>query len=238
MIRPEFDVPSRRRFLGRLSAAGVAAWAAFYNTPGAFAEELLRTPPMTEGPFYPDRLPLDTDNDLIVLGDGLTPAVGEITHLTGRILDSGGSPVRDATIEIWQCDAKEVYHHTRDLSTTRNTPDLNFQGFGRFTTNAKGEYRFRTIKPVPYPGRPAPHIHVKIKKGDRELLTTQIFIAGHPGNASDGVMRSAGGLLERELTMADWKRIPDSKTGEWSAQHEIVLGRTPADRDHDRAATR
>ncbi len=185
---------------------------------------------MTEGPFYPDKLPLDTDNDLIVLGDSLTPAVGEITHLTGRILDASGGPVRDATIEIWQCDAHEVYHHTADLSTTRNATDTNFQGFGRFTTGSTGEYRFRTIKPVPYPGRPAPHIHVKIKKGDRELLTTQIFIAGHPGNAVDGVFRSSGGLIERELTMADWKKVPNSKLGEWSANHELVLGRTPADR--------
>ena len=220
----------RRQFLGHL-AAGSAGLAYFFRTPGAFAEELLRTPPLTEGPFYPDKLPLDTDNDLILLGDSLTPAVGEITHLTGRILDASGSPLRNLTIEIWQCDAHEVYHHTADLSTTQNKPDANFQGFGRFTTGSGGEYRFRTIKPIPYPGRPAPHIHVKIKRGDRELLTTQINIAGHPGNAIDGIVRSAGGIIERELTMAEWKPVKDAKLPEWSAYHEIVLGFTPADRD-------
>jgi protocatechuate 3,4-dioxygenase beta subunit len=230
---------SRRSFLAALAsrATAGAGVAAFFSTPGAFAEALLRTPPLTEGPFYPDRLPLDTDNDLIVLGDSLTPAVGEVTHLTGRILDSSGSPVRNATIEIWQCDAREVYHHTADLSSTRNQPDLNFQGFGRFTTGSTGAYRFRTIKPVPYPGRPAPHIHVKIKRGDRELLTTQIFIAGHPGNDRDGIARSAGGIIERELTMADWKPVKDPKTRlpEWTAAHDIVLGRTPDDRESGRA---
>jgi protocatechuate 3,4-dioxygenase beta subunit len=232
MIRSEPARPGRRRFLGTLTAgtAGFFGLGAFFATPGAFAEELLRTPPVTEGPFYPDKLPLDTDNDLIIVGDSVTPAVGEITHLTGRILDAGGSPVRDATIEIWQCDAHEVYHHTADLSSTRNQRDTNFQGFGRFTTGSGGEYRFRTIKPVPYPGRPAPHIHVKVKKGDRELLTTQINIAGHPGNAVDGIVRSAGGLIERELTMAAWRPVKGSKIGEWSAYHEIVLGHAPDDR--------
>jgi protocatechuate 3,4-dioxygenase beta subunit len=236
MTRPELLRTSRRRFFGTVAsgAAALAGASVFFTTRGAFAEELLRTPPMTEGPFYPDKLPLDTDNDLILLGDSLTPAVGEVTHLTGRILDTSGSPLRNLTVEIWQCDAHEVYHHTADLSSTRNQPDPNFQGFGRFTTGSTGEYRFRTIKPVPYPGRPAPHIHVKIKRGDRELLTTQINIAGHPGNAVDGVVRSAGGLIERELTMAEWKPVKGSKIGEWSAYQEIVLGRTPDERSRER----
>ena len=78
---------------------------AFFANPGLFAEELMRTPSLTEGPFYPDKLPLDQDNDLIVIRDGTTPAVGVITHLTGRILNSAGSPVRGVTMEIWQCDA-------------------------------------------------------------------------------------------------------------------------------------
>src|SRR5436853_7919762 len=95
---------SRRGFL----RGGLTLGAAAYFTPGVFAEELARTPRMTEGPFYPDRLPLDTDNDLIVVNNSLTPAVGEITHLTGRVLGPTGSPVRDATVEIWQCDANQV----------------------------------------------------------------------------------------------------------------------------------
>ena len=174
----EILLPSRRAFLGTM-----ATGAAFFTTRGLFAEELARTPGRTEGPFYPDKLPLDTDNDLILISDSLTPAVGEITHLTGRILDAKGSPIKDATIEIWQCDANQVYVHTSDSGPKKDQQDKNFQGYGRFTTAAAGEYRFRTIKPVPYPGRPAPHIHFKVKKGGRELLTSQINIAGHPGNA-------------------------------------------------------
>jgi protocatechuate 3,4-dioxygenase beta subunit len=223
---------SRRIFLRTLARGGVAAFAAtgLFATRGAFAEELLRTPQLTEGPFYPDKLPLDTDNDLIIVNNALTPAVGEITHLTGRLLDTTGSPIRNATIEIWQCDANQVYLNTRDSSSKKDQQDRNFQGFGRFVTGSTGAYYFRTIKPVPYPGRPAPHIHVKVKKGGRELLTTQINIAGHPGNEVDGVVRSAGGLIERELTMATWKPVEGSKIGEWSANHDLILGRTPDDR--------
>jgi protocatechuate 3,4-dioxygenase beta subunit len=214
---------TRRTFLRGTVALGAAAWL----TPGVFAEQLLRTPPLTEGPFYPDKLPLDLDNDLIRINDGLTPAVGEITHLTGRILTTSGEPVKDATIEIWQCDANAVYLHTADSRPKATQQDKNFQGFGRFTTGSAGEYRFRTIKPVPYPGRPAPHIHVKVKKGDRELLTTQFLIRGHEGNSRDGVFAGLRDLIDRELVLVDFKPVKDSKIGEWAANFDIVLGRTP-----------
>lgn len=209
----------------------LAMGAALFTTPGLFADQLLRTPSLTEGPFYPDRLPLDTDNDLIILNNSLTPAVGEITHLTGRVLTAAGEPVRDVVVEIWQCDAHEVYLHTRDSIPKARQMDRNFQGFGRFTTNSAGEYRFRTIKPVPYPGRPAPHIHVKVKKGDRELITTQLMIRGFAGNLRDGVYGGLRDIIDRELILADFKKIKESKLGEWSVQFDIVLGRTPDERE-------
>ena len=71
----------RRQFLGTLSLASLAALV----PQGAFAQKLSETAETGEGPFYPDRLPLDTDNDLLILNDGLTPAVGVITHLTGHV---------------------------------------------------------------------------------------------------------------------------------------------------------
>src|SRR5579871_6152729 len=125
---------SRRAFLGTL-AGGAAA----FTTRGLFAEELVQTPKQTEGPFYPNKLPLDTDNDLIVVNDSLTPAVGEITHLTGKVLDEKGNPVRNALVEIWQCDAKGVYLHTADSDKKKDQQDKNFQGFGRFLTGSTGE---------------------------------------------------------------------------------------------------
>lgn len=218
-----------RRGLLRGGLAFGAAVALF--TPGVFAEQLSETPRLTEGPFYPDHLPLDQDNDLIIIGNSTTPAVGEITHLSGRVLDSSGSPVRGVEMEIWQCDANRVYLNSRDSIPKADQRDKNFQGFGRFAVGSTGEYRFRTIKPVPYPGRQAPHIHFKIKKNGRELLTSQIFIAGFPGNKNDGIYRGVGDAFERELVSADFVPIKGSKIGELSARLDIVLGRTPADRD-------
>ncbi len=230
-MRPTTLDLDRRRFL---AALGLACW----TTRGAFAEELSRTPELTEGPFYPDKLPLDRDNDLIVVSDHTTPALGEITHLTGRLLGPNGSPVRNATIEIWQCDANQVYLHSADSGTTTFPQDKNFQGYGQFTTGSDGGYRFRTIKPVPYPGRPAGHIHVKVRRGERELLTTQIFVAGAPGNAQDGIFLDSGDAVDRELVQADFRPLPGSKVGELAANFEIVLGRTPDEVSQRREALR
>ena len=214
---------SRRGFLGTL-AFGAAA----FTTPGLFADELARvlTPRQTEGPFYPDKLPLDTDNDLLVVNDAITPAVGEITHLTGRILDAKGEPVRNALVEIWQCDNKGVYLHTADSGRKEMQRDKNFQGFGRFLTSSKGEYYFRTIKPVPYPGR-TPHIHFKIKRGGKELLTTQCYIKGERRNERDGIFRAIRDAKARESILVDFARIKESRIGELAARFDIVLGNTP-----------
>src|SRR5438128_2737259 len=112
---PSHHTFERRTFLRRLALSTV-----LFAVPGAFAEELLRTPRQTEGPFYPDKLPLDTDNDLIIVNDSLTPAVGEITHLFGRILDGRGMPIRNALVEIWQVDNNGVYLNSHDTHARRD----------------------------------------------------------------------------------------------------------------------
>lgn len=220
------ELRHRRRFLQHATMA--AAWL---SAPGAFAEELMLTARQTEGPFYPDKLPLDTDNDLLVLNDALTPAVGEITHLTGRVLSRSGEPIRNAVVEIWQADAQGVYLHSG--SANKPQQDRNFQGFGRFLTGSKGEYYFRTIKPVPYVPR-TPHIHFIVKQGDKRLLTTQCYIAGHPMNERDGVLRALPDPQARQTLMVKFEPIPDSKLGEFAANFDIVVGVTPEDPSADR----
>jgi protocatechuate 3,4-dioxygenase beta subunit len=213
------NVLSRRNLL----RGGLALGASAFWVRGAFANELSRTPSLTEGPFYPPKLPLDTDNDLLIINDNIMPAVGEVTHLSGRVLSESGEPLRNAVVEIWQCDGNGVYIAQDDAEGR----DSNFQGFGRFMTSSTGEYYFRTIKPVPYPGR-TPHIHVKVKQGDRELLTTQFFINGFAQNRTDGVLADIRDPLERELVMVDFKPIKESKIGELAARMNLVIGRTPA----------
>src|SRR2546423_12528890 len=131
---PAYRTQTTRRSLlwGGLTAAGAMA----FLTPGAFAEQLSLTPAVEEGPFYPHRMPLDTDNDLLVINDALTPAVGQVSHLSGRVLDAGGSPLKNAVVEIWQCDANGVYI----ASQGDDRQDKNFQGYGRFLTGSTGEY--------------------------------------------------------------------------------------------------
>jgi protocatechuate 3,4-dioxygenase beta subunit len=214
-------LPSRRVFLGTIATS--ATW---FTVPGAFAEELVRTPAQTEGPFYPDKLPLDTDNDLLVINDAVTPAVGTITHLTGRVLDGKGNPLKSAVVEIWQCDNNGAYLHRGSSNAERR--DANFQGFGRFTTGSAGEYYFRTIKPVPYPGR-TPHIHFQVRKGNRELLTTQCYVKGAPGNERDGIYQSIRDPKTRDAITVAFEPIPGSRIGELSAKFDIVLGVTPED---------
>ena len=222
---------SRRKLL----RGGLAFGAAMYCLPGAFAEqlsstELSSTPRLTEGPFYPDKLPLDKDNDLIIVGDSTTPAVGEITHLTGRVLDRDGKPIKDATIEIWQVDGHGIYLNSRDSG--HRPYDKNFQGYGTFTTASSGEYRFRTIKPVPYTGR-TPHIHFRVNRNGREVLTTQVFINGFAQNARDGVFNGIRDPLDRELVLVDFVPVKDSKINELRARFDVVVGRTPSDRNVD-----
>jgi len=227
-----FFIPfSRRRLLQSLALATTGFWA-----HGALAEMLALTAKQTEGPFYPDHLPLDTDNDLIVVNDSLTPATGDITYLSGRVLGPNGDPVRGATVEIWQCDNNGAYLHTGSGNAGRR--DANFQGYGRFLTAGAGEYFFRTIKPVPYPGR-APHIHAKVRMNGRELLTTQLYIKGCAQNETDGIYSRLHDAKARESVTVNFTPMRDVKGGAFAAKWDIVLGVTPPDGDpHTRVDVR
>jgi protocatechuate 3,4-dioxygenase beta subunit len=213
----------------RHALQGLALGAMTTLARGAFAEELVATPQLTEGPFYPTKLPLDTDNDLLIINDSITPAVGQITHLTGRVLSAAGEPVAGAFVEIWQVDGNGVYLHSGSDQASQR--DAHFQGYGRFLTDRKGRYYFRTVKPVPYPGRPAPHVHFAISLNGHRIYTTQLFVNNFPGNLRDGIYRSIEDPLALATVAVDFVPIPDSKLGELSARFDIVMGVTPADRD-------
>jgi protocatechuate 3,4-dioxygenase, beta subunit len=206
----------RREFLRQLGLG-----AAFFTVRGAFAEELTRkTASVEEGPFYPPKLPLDTDNDLIIVNNSITPAVGQIAHVSGRLVDAGGSPIRNATVEIWEVDNMGVYLADRPHQAKY---DANFQGFGRFLTGSTGEYYFRAIKPISYPGRRAPHIHFKVRRKGLEPWNTQLFVKGEPGNEEDGIYKRIGDAQARASVTVDFVPLPDSRIGEVAARFDIVL---------------
>lgn len=153
------------------------------------------TPAQTEGPFYPVAFPRDADQDLLRNG-ALEYPDGQAAWLEGSVTDLAGRPVVGAQVEIWQCDQAGHYHHPGDGGSA----DPRFQGFGRATVAADGGYRFRTIRPAAYSGR-TPHIHLKVRLGGRELLTTQVYVADDPGNTRDFLWRHLSAADRAALTV-------------------------------------
>jgi protocatechuate 3,4-dioxygenase, beta subunit len=177
---------SRTGFTRRAALAGGVAGLAMAALPASLhAAALVPTPAQSEGPFYPVELPPETDWDLLRMA-GASPARGTVTYVEGAILDRTGRPVPRARVEIWQCDAQGRYHHPGDA---RGPLDEGFQGFGRVVTGGDGAYRFRTIRPVAYPGR-TPHIHFAVLAPGARRFITQMYVEGEPGNARDFLLNS------------------------------------------------
>ena len=178
------------------------------------------TPGQTVGPFYPVKLPADMDADLVRVQGQATPAVGQVTHISGRILDRRGEIVRGAMVEIWQCDARGIYNHPGDSGHKRH--DAAFQGYGRVEVNASGRYAFRTIRPVAYPGR-TPHIHFKVHAPGVGRLTTQMYVAGERQNATDGPLNGIRDRKARETLIVPLAEAADLEPGALAGTFDIVL---------------
>ena len=173
----------QRRTLTAALVIAPAMWLGVRAQPAQSVSALRATPSQTEGPFYPVALPKDSDFDLLRNGDQSYPK-GPSAWVEGNVSDLAGKPVTGAQVDIWQCDHDGHYHHPGDGGKA----DQRFQGFGRVTVGSDGSYRFRTLRPAAYAGR-TPHIHVKVRLGTRELLTTQLYVAGDAGNAQDFLWR-------------------------------------------------
>ena len=203
----------RRRWLEGAAAAGLSLAA-------GPALGLAKTPRQTTGPFYPYDHSLESDADLVRVGGRDTLAKGVITHLSGVVKDDRGRPVPGAQVEIWQCDANGRYHHPRDR---RNAPlDENFQGYGRSRTDAGGGYRFRTIRPVAYPGR-APHIHFTVRGPGFEPLVTQMYVEGAPENDRDWILNRVRDPVRRASIVVPFEPHPELPE-QRIARFNIVLG--------------
>ena len=206
--------PTRRRLV-------LAAGAWLLASGARAAARLDPTPAQSAGPFYPAEPPLENDHDLTRVRGGNGIARGRITDLSGRLLDRDGRPIPATRIEIWQCDATGRYHHHLDRGDTR---DPNFQGFGHAVTDADGRYRFRTIRPVPYPGR-APHLHLAVFLRGERPFTTQLYVRGEPRNAGDALFDRIP-PERRALVLADF--VPARRDGvELAANFDLILAVTP-----------
>jgi protocatechuate 3,4-dioxygenase beta subunit len=203
----------------RFFAAGLGA--ALILPPRAFAATLATTPQQTEGPFYPVGFPADMDNDLVQVRGQAAQAMGTVLHLEGRVLDTSGRTVPGALVEIWQCDAQGTYDHPRQPGRERR--DSAFQGYGRMLVDAEGRYRFRTLKPVAYPGR-TPHIHFKVATAGSHL-TSQFYIAGEAQNERDFVYREAARTVQqRERIEMRLQPASGLESGALATSMDIVVG--------------
>lgn len=213
---------TRRRLLGALG--GGAALAGVSPVLGA---DLLATPRQAKGPFYPIELPLDQDNDLTHVAGRTGVARGEILDVAGTLVDERGTPLRGVKIEIWQVNAYGRYHHPHDAQDKPWDPD--FQGFGRTLTDDQGRYRFRTVRPVAYPGR-APHTHFALSDRRFPTFYTQMYIAGAPENAGDFLLSRIDRREARDSLIVEL--VPAATEGaHLQGQFDIVLGRTVLSRE-------
>jgi protocatechuate 3,4-dioxygenase, beta subunit len=181
---------------------------------------LIITPGQTEGPFYPVTFPADMDADLVRVQGQAAQALGQITHVTGHILNKRGEPVRGSQVEIWQCDANGIYNHPRQPDLQRR--DAAFQGYGRTEVAPEGQYAFRTIRPVPYPGR-TPHIHFRVLVPGTGRLTTQMYVAGEAGNASDGLLQGVRDRRARGSLIVALEPADEVEAGALKGTFDIVL---------------
>lgn len=211
---------SRRRVL----ASGLSAAALSPVALSPVLAALVPTPRQSLGPFYPRLKPLDSDTDLVAVAGHGKRAAGQVAHIMGRVLDAAGRPARGARVEIWQCDALGRYHHPRDAGREgRGGGDPNFQGYGRTALSEDGAYRFRTIRPVPYPGR-APHIHFAVSGPGFEPLITQMYVAGEPRNADDWILNSVRDAPARASLIVELAPAAEIEPGALKGVFDIVLG--------------
>lgn len=209
--------PRKQRRTMLIGGSAALVSTALMHSPRALANRL-PTPSQMPGPFYPVIPPLTKDNDLTQVAGLGGRALGQVADLYGRVLDVAGTPLPGARVEIWQCDANGRYRHPGDRRTV--TEDPHFQGFGHSVTDADGRYRFRTIRPAPYPGR-TPHIHAAVFVGEGRPFVTQIYVAGEPLNERDGLFMRVPVDL-RPLLLAEFLPAQDP-VATLAAEFDFVL---------------
>ncbi|MES2890748.1 MAG: catechol 1,2-dioxygenase [Bacteroidota bacterium] len=130
------------------------------------------------GPFYRPGSPVRSDL-------AMTGSTGTPLQLTGKVLhENCRDPFSNARVELWHCDEKGVYDNA--------SPGFNYRG--TTFTNAKGDYVFKTILPVPYEigngiSRPA-HFHMMITAAGYQPLVTQLYFTGDAYIAKDAYASS------------------------------------------------
>jgi protocatechuate 3,4-dioxygenase beta subunit len=206
---------SRRSFVRKIAGKiGGGAMVGLASTSVVAADtcSFLTTPAQPEGPFYPLRLPADTNADLTTVIGNSKIAFGEIIIVKGVVTDENCNPVKGAIVEVWQACDSGRYNHPSDTSTAKLDP--NFQYYAQIKTNSKGEYSYKTILPGKYDAnstwtRP-PHIHYKVSLRGYEELITQLYFKGEKLNDFDRILQSLNKDEQSEVVI-DFKASATQK---------------------------
>jgi protocatechuate 3,4-dioxygenase beta subunit len=188
--------PARQEFILLSDTLGLSALVNGLHDSTAMEEG---THTSLLGPFYREAAPN------LPAGSQIAKTVrpGSEIVLYGRVTDVNGKPVANATVSIWQTGADGLY----DIQ--ENAASLDYRGV--FTTDAKGVYLVRTVKPIGYSipmdgpvgdmvraqkrhgMRPA-HIHFLVgAPGYRELVTA-LYLRDDPHLVDDVVFGSSDDL--------------------------------------------
>lgn len=189
------------------------------------------TPNTPRGPFYRPSAPRYPDGANISL-DG----AGEVLEVTCRVTDLDGGAISGATIETWQANSEGRYENQQP----DHQPDFNLRG--TFVTDAKGEVRYRSIRPagysvpvdgpvgkllgsIGYPTRRPAHLQFIVRAEGFEPITTHVYDSRDPVIAEDAI------LAVREELLGDFRRrkSPDGKMI-WTLDYTFVMARMPSKR--------
>ena len=149
------------------------------------------TPNEIEGPFYPLYPQKDKDFDLTQIEGHSEKALGNVVNIQGKVLDTHGDVIENATVDIWQANSMGRYRHPHDQNKAALDP--NFQGWAIVQSGKGGRFNFKTIIPGAYPVsetwlRP-PHIHFKVSKIGYETVITQMYFPDHELNKVDQLLQ-------------------------------------------------
>lgn len=195
------------------------------------------TPNTILGPFYIPDAP-HYENGANICLDGK----GEPLVVTGRVLNTQGEPLPNASIEVWQTNNDGFY----DVQQKGIQPDFNLRGI--FTTDSEGRYSFRSVKPRHYPipsdgpvgkllgrlGRHpnrAAHLHFIVAASGYESIITHIFTPDCQYLGEDAVFGVKAELI------ADFKKVDDAQAAErvglsapfWSVEWDFTLAPSKGD---------
>ena len=154
--------------LDSTTTAGNPTTSGTTATSSITALDCVLVPEMTEGPYY-----LDLD---LVRSDITEDRAGALLALTIVVASVDGcSPISNAAVDLWHCDAEGIYSGFVAASTGQGsgTDDTIFLR-GTQLTDDNGRVTFQTLYPGWYSGRTV-HMHMKVHVGGNQIHTTQLF---------------------------------------------------------------